>query len=91
MKTILKNILKKYQLPAITNLGTSFGMGLIVSTFMIAQAKSGDSFFSASYNRKYWCFSRKRNKCKIDVKLYKKKFMVLRNMYFQILILLMIY
>ncbi len=45
MKTILKKYFKKYQLPAITNLGTSFGMGLIVSTFMIAQAKSGDSFF----------------------------------------------
>lgn len=26
---------KKYQLPALTNLGTSFGMGLIVTTFMI--------------------------------------------------------
>lgn len=26
---------KKFQLPALTNLGTSFGMGLIVSTFMI--------------------------------------------------------
>lgn len=31
---------KRYQLPALTNLGTSFGMGFIVSTFMIA--KSGD-------------------------------------------------
>ncbi|MEG0389416.1 MAG: hypothetical protein RR591_02040 [Cetobacterium sp.] len=29
---------KKYQLPALTNLGTSFGMGFIVSTFMIAQS-----------------------------------------------------
>ena len=26
---------KKYQLPALTNLGTAFGMGLIVTTFMI--------------------------------------------------------
>ncbi len=26
---------KKYQLPALTNLGTSFGMGLIVTTFML--------------------------------------------------------
>ena len=41
-----KKYFKKYQLPAITNLGTSFGMGLIVSTFMIAQAKSGDSFLA---------------------------------------------
>jgi len=28
---------KKYQLPALTNLGTAFGMGLIVSTFMLTQ------------------------------------------------------
>lgn len=35
---------KKYQLPAITNLGTAFGMGLIVSTFMISQAKDGENF-----------------------------------------------
>ncbi|MBU5299066.1 hypothetical protein KQI45_03095 [Clostridium sporogenes] len=28
---------KKYQVPALTNLGTSFGMGLILTTFMIAQ------------------------------------------------------
>ena len=30
---------KKYQVPALCNLGTSFGMGLIVTTFMIAQGK----------------------------------------------------
>lgn len=29
---------KPFQLPALTNLGTSFGMGFIVSTFMIAQS-----------------------------------------------------
>jgi nucleoside recognition membrane protein YjiH len=28
---------KKYQLPALTNIGTSFGMGLIVTTFMLGQ------------------------------------------------------
>lgn len=28
---------KKYQVPALCNIGTSFGMGLIVTTFMIAQ------------------------------------------------------
>lgn len=28
---------KKYQIPALCNLGTSFGMGLIVTTFMISQ------------------------------------------------------
>lgn len=26
---------KKYQLPALTNLGTSFGMGMIITTYMI--------------------------------------------------------
>jgi len=36
---------KKYQLPALTNLGTAFGMGLIVTTFMISQkAPAGESF-----------------------------------------------
>lgn len=30
-----KRYFKKYQLPALTNLGTSFGMGLIVVTFML--------------------------------------------------------
>ncbi len=30
---------KKYQVPALCNLGTSFGMGLIVTTFMISQGK----------------------------------------------------
>ena len=30
---------KKYQLPALTNLGTSFGMGMIVTTFTLAQSK----------------------------------------------------
>lgn len=29
---------KNYQLPALTNLGTSFGMGFIVSAFMVAQS-----------------------------------------------------
>lgn len=33
-----KKYFKSYQLPALTNLGTSFGMGFIVSTFMIAQS-----------------------------------------------------
>ena len=35
---------KRYQIPALTNLGTSFGMGLIVATFMISQAPEGQSF-----------------------------------------------
>lgn len=30
---------KKYQVPALCNLGTSYGMGLILTTFMIAQGK----------------------------------------------------
>ena len=32
---------KKFQIPALTNLGTSFGMGLIVSTFMIGLKLKG--------------------------------------------------
>lgn len=44
-----KRCFKKYQLPALTNLGTAFGMGLIVTTFMIAQSpKDGTSFVSAA-------------------------------------------
>lgn len=39
---------KKYQVPALTNLGTAFGMGLIVTTFMIAQAPEGQSFVLAA-------------------------------------------
>ncbi|WP_050607917.1 CD0519/CD1768 family membrane protein [Clostridium niameyense] len=40
---------KKFQVPALTNLGTSFGMGLILTTFMIAQkSPSGENFISAA-------------------------------------------
>lgn len=39
-----KKYFKRYQLPALTNLGTSFGMGLVVSAFMIAQSSvAGES------------------------------------------------
>lgn len=37
---------KKYQVPPLTNLGTAFGMGLIVTTFMMAQALHGENFFA---------------------------------------------
>lgn len=33
---------KKYQLPALTNLGTSYGMGLIVTTFMLSVNLPGE-------------------------------------------------
>ncbi|EYE88077.1 membrane protein [Fervidicella metallireducens AeB] len=39
---------KKYQIPALTNIGTAFGMGLIVTTFMIGQAPSGQNFLPAA-------------------------------------------
>ena len=40
---------KKYQLPALTNLGTGFGMGLIIVTFMMGLIpKEGGSFLSAA-------------------------------------------
>ena len=36
---------KKYQLPALTNIGTAFGMGLIITTFMAGlHSPSGESF-----------------------------------------------
>lgn len=36
---------KKYQLPALTNIGTSFGMGLIITTFMAGlQSPTGENF-----------------------------------------------
>ncbi|WP_066072436.1 CD0519/CD1768 family membrane protein [Alkalithermobacter thermoalcaliphilus] len=34
-----KRYFKNYELPALCNLGTSFGMGLIVTTFMMSQGK----------------------------------------------------
>lgn len=40
---------KKYQLPALTNLGTAFGMGLIVTTFMIGiLSPTGENFLVAA-------------------------------------------
>ena len=39
---------RKYQVPALTNIGTAFGMGLIISTFMIGAGFSmGQSCFTA--------------------------------------------
>ena len=40
-----KSLFKKYQFPALTNLGTAFGIGLIVCTYMISlSAVSGESY-----------------------------------------------
>ena len=40
-----RSFFKKYQFPALTNLGTSFGMGMIVCTFMLGlSGKSGGNF-----------------------------------------------
>ncbi|MDV3426988.1 MAG: hypothetical protein LIR50_07360 [Bacillota bacterium] len=40
---------KKYQIPALTNLGTAYGMGLIVTTFMMAQKSPiGENFIKAA-------------------------------------------
>ncbi len=38
-----KRYFKKYQLPALTNLGTAFGMGLIVSTYMMTLPLTGEN------------------------------------------------
>ena len=40
---------KKYQLPALTNIGTAFGMGAIVTTFMLGlHSPTGESFLVAA-------------------------------------------
>ena len=40
-----RRFFKKYQLPALCNIGTSFGMGLIITTFMIGlRSPVGESF-----------------------------------------------
>jgi len=40
-----RRFFKKYQLPALTNIGTSFGMGLIITTFLAGlKSPSGESF-----------------------------------------------
>lgn len=43
-----KRFFKKYQLPALTNMGTAFGMGLIITTTMITKAPKGESFVGAA-------------------------------------------
>lgn len=43
-----RRFFKKYQLPALCNIGTAFGMGLIISTSMISMSSpSGESFVLA--------------------------------------------
>lgn len=40
---------KQYQLPALTNIGTSFGMGMIITAFMISQqSPSGENLLPAA-------------------------------------------
>lgn len=44
-----RRFFKKYQLPALTNIGTSFGMGLIVTSFMIGiNSPTGENFAFAA-------------------------------------------
>ncbi len=44
-----KRYFKKYQLPALCNIGTAFGMGLIVTTFMMGiPSTTGESFVTAA-------------------------------------------
>ncbi|MGL5540988.1 MAG: CD0519/CD1768 family membrane protein [Erysipelotrichaceae bacterium] len=44
-----KRYFKKYQLPALTNIGTGFGMGLIITTFMISlSSPTGESYVMAA-------------------------------------------
>ncbi len=40
---------KKYQLPALTNIGTAFGMGMIITAFMVGvKAPTGENFAAAA-------------------------------------------
>ena len=42
-----KRYFKKYQLPALTNVGTAFGMGLIITTYMIGlKSPTGESYLA---------------------------------------------
>lgn len=41
-----KSLFKKYQFPALTNLGTSFGMGLIVCTYMLSLSNISKESYS---------------------------------------------
>ncbi|MGN0664625.1 MAG: hypothetical protein ACI4L5_06065 [Negativibacillus sp.] len=44
-----KRYFKRYQLPALTNIGTAFGMGLIITTFMMGiPSPNGESFVKAA-------------------------------------------
>lgn len=44
-----KRYFKKYQLPALCNIGTAFGMGLIITTFMMGiPSPNGESFVKAA-------------------------------------------
>ena len=46
---VFRRYFKKYQLPALTNIGTSFGMGLIVTVYMMGiSSPSGESFVKAA-------------------------------------------
>ncbi len=44
-----KKYFKKYQIVALTNIGTSFGMGLIITTYMITLPSNGENFLLAVF------------------------------------------
>lgn len=46
--TNFRKYFKKYQLPALTNLGTAYGMGLIVTTFMLGIKLPGENVAMAA-------------------------------------------
>ena len=47
--TGFRSLFKKYQIPALTNIGTAFGMGLIVTTFMLGlEGSAGVSLLPAA-------------------------------------------
>ncbi|MGI6011795.1 MAG: hypothetical protein ACOX8H_09920 [Ruminococcus sp.] len=47
-QTEFRRYFKKYQLPALTNIGTAFGMGMIITTFVIGVKNPGGGTFIAA-------------------------------------------
>lgn len=70
-----KRFFKPYQLPALTNMGTAFGMGLVVTAFMMAQSSpTGESFFAAALIGNLGAFAGSIVSVRIMLKFTKKAY-----------------
>lgn len=66
---------KKYQVPALTNLGTSFGMGLILTAFMIGQTSpTGETFIMPALVGNLGAFIGSIVSCRLMIRHTKKEF-----------------